>query len=321
MTTIRTRVSQDELTPGYRPSFQWSFLHPRHWGTWISILLLSLLALLPWKIRDPIAGFLGLHIGRKVKKARHRARVNLTLCFPELTEQEREEKIDAMFTVAAKVVLAMGELLFRSRRHLQQRTEVFGQENIDKEVEAGNPVIILVPHCWAIDFPAIYWASLGLPVAALMQPQHRQPVFDWLISCQRLQYGGICYAREGGLKPYFRAVKSGFLGYYLPDEDFGPEQSQFTDFFATQKATFSGLGKIAKLTGASVVPMIPVYNTTNGKFEIHISPALEPLPGPDAQHDANLLASALEKMVAPYPEQYMWNLQLLKTRPDGSKPY
>ncbi|KDM90655.1 lauroyl-Kdo(2)-lipid IV(A) myristoyltransferase [Photobacterium galatheae] len=321
MTTVQNRLSQDELPPGYHPTFQWSFLHPRHWGTWISIFFLGLFALLPWRIRDRIAGFVGLHIGRRVKKSRHRARVNLTLCFPELSETEREAKIDQMYSVASQVVLAMGELLFRSRKHLQQRTQVFGQEHLDKELAADKSVIILVPHCWAIDFPAIFWASLGLPVVGLIKPQHRQPVFDWLISCQRLQYGGICYARDGGLKPYIRAIKSGFLGYYLPDEDFGPEQSQFTDFFATKKATFSGLGKIAKLTNASVIPMIPVYNTENGKFEIHISPVLNPLPGPDAQHDANLLAEALEKMVAPYQEQYMWNLQLLKTRPDGSKPY
>ena len=37
------------------------------------------------------------------------------------------------------------------------------------------------------------------------------------------------------------------MGYYLPDEDFGAEQSVFVDFFATYKATLPGLNKMAKL--------------------------------------------------------------------------
>ncbi|MCW8329589.1 lauroyl-Kdo(2)-lipid IV(A) myristoyltransferase [Photobacterium sp. SDRW27] len=306
----------------YDPKFQWSFLHPKHWGTWLSLLLLMLLALLPWRIRDPIAGFLGKQIGRHIKKARHRARVNLELCFPEKSAKQREVMIDNMYTSAAQVIMAMGDLSLRSRKYLQQRTEVFGQEHLDEVVAADRRVIMLVPHCWAIDFPAIYWASLGLPVAAMMKPQHRQPVYDWLISRQRLQYGGRCHARQDGIKHYLRSIKEGYMGYYLPDEDFGLEQSMFTDFFATKKATFSGLGKIARLTGAAIVPMMPVYNDSTGKIEIHISPEIKKLPSGDSQQDANLLAQALEEMVKSYPEQYMWVLQLLKTRPDSTiNPY
>ncbi|MDO6706283.1 lauroyl-Kdo(2)-lipid IV(A) myristoyltransferase [Photobacterium sp. 1_MG-2023] len=317
-----SRTIKPLTNQGYRPRFQWSFLHPKHWGTWISIGFLMLFALIPWQVRDPIAGKLGKFIGRRAKKARQRAQVNLTLCFPEQNPAQREAMIDDMFAVATQVILAMGELTFKSKSHLQNRTLVVGREHLDRLIEEDRPLIMLVPHAWAIDFPGIYWASLGLPIAALMKPQHRQPVYDWLISKQRLQYGGACYTREEGLKPYLKAIKQGYMGYYLPDEDFGPEQSQFTDFFATKKATFAGLGKIVRMTGATVVPMMPVYNAETGKFEIHISPALEELPTNDLQRDAEILAHSLESMVAPTPSQYMWNLRLLKTRPDNEpNPY
>ncbi|WP_158262683.1 lauroyl-Kdo(2)-lipid IV(A) myristoyltransferase [Photobacterium sanctipauli] len=314
--------AQQNNSSTYQPTFQWSFLHPKHWGTWFSLLVLIIFALLPWKVRDPIAGFIGKHIGRYIKKARHRARVNLQLCFPEKSDSEREAMIDEMYSSAAQVILAMGDLSLRSKKHLQERTEVFGQEHLDKVTQANRRVIMLVPHSWAIDFPAIYWASLGLPVAAMMKPQHRQPVFDWVISRQRLQYGGRCHARQDGIKHYLRSVKEGYMGYYLPDEDFGPEQSMFTDFFATKKATFSGLGKIARLTDAAIVPMMPVYNKKAGKIEIHIQPEITGLNSKDLQQDANLLAQSLEEMVGPYPDQYMWILQLLKTRPNTNiSPY
>lgn len=319
---IPLRVLDPRPPSGYDPQFQWHFLHPKHWGTWLATGFLLLFALLPWQVRDPIAAFLGRQIGRIAKKARQRAQVNLTLCFPEQTPADRETMIDDMFAVAAQVVLGMGELSLKSRRHLQKRTQVFGENHLNRLLEQDKKIILLVPHCWAIDFPAIYLASVNLPIVGMIKPQHRQPIYDWLISKQRLQYGGACYTRQEGLKPYIKAIKEGYLGYYLPDEDFGPEQSQFTDFFATKKATFSGLGKIARITSATILPMMPVYNATTGKFEIHIHPPIDALPTGDQQLDATLLAEALENMVSPYPTQYMWNLRLLKTRPNQEpNPY
>ncbi len=53
---------------------------------------------------------------------------------------------------------------------------------------------------------------------------------------QRVQYGGRVYERSGGIKPFIKSIREGYLGYYLPDEAFGPEHSVFVDFFATQKS-------------------------------------------------------------------------------------
>ena len=65
------------------------------------------------------------------------------------------------------------------------------------------------------------------------------------------------------------------MGYYLPDEDFGAEQSVFVDFFSTYKATLPGLNKMAKLAKAVVIPMIPRYNAKSGKYEMEIRPPMQ----------------------------------------------
>ncbi|MGR5542765.1 lauroyl-Kdo(2)-lipid IV(A) myristoyltransferase, partial [Vibrio campbellii] len=83
--------------------------------------------------------------------------------------------------------------------------------------------ILLVPHSWAIDIPAILLASKGLPVSAMANNQ-KNLVLDWLMHKQRVQYGGRVYDRSGGIKPFIKSVKDGYLGYYLPDQDHGPEQ-------------------------------------------------------------------------------------------------
>ena len=47
------------------------------------------------------------------------------------------------------------------------------------------------------------------------------------------------------LNLFLNHVRKGEMGYYLPDEDFGAEQSIFVDFFGTYKATLPGLNKMA----------------------------------------------------------------------------
>jgi membrane-associated protein len=51
-------------------------------------------------------------------------------------------------------------------------------------------------------------------------------------------------------------MKSGRPLYYLPDMDFGSKESIFVPFFGVQTATISGLSRLARLAGATVVPCV-----------------------------------------------------------------
>lgn len=100
---------------GYEPHFSWSYLKPKYWGVWLGILALLLLAFVPFRLRDKLAAKLGVFIGHKAKKQRKRAQINLQYCFPQWTEQQREQVIDEMFAVLAQVMLGIGEIAVRSK--------------------------------------------------------------------------------------------------------------------------------------------------------------------------------------------------------------
>ena len=78
---------------------------------------------------------------------------------------------------------------------------------------------------------------------------------------------------------------------------------------------------MARLSKAKVVPILPAYNDKTGKYEVHILPALENFPTGDEEQDARAMNKAIEDLVTPRPEQYMWNLSLLKTQRDGREIY
>lgn len=304
--------------PGYMPKFRWSFLLPQYWGIWLGIFALLLLGLLPYRIRDYIAAKLGVIIGHKAKKQRRRAEINLKHCFPQWNEQQREEVIDKMFIVVTQVMLGIGEVAIRSKKHLHQRCEFIGWQEIEKVQAEGHNIIFMVPHGWAIDTAGIMMHSYGLPIMAMYNP-HRNPLVDWLWTKVRLRFGGGAHPRQNGIKPFLTKVRNGEMGYYLPDEDYGEELSVYTPFFATEKATLPGLYKMAKVTKAKILPMFPRYDAKKGKYIFDIHAPLELTKDP--AQSARAMNEKIEEFVTPNPEQYVWILRLLKTQKNGEDIY
>ena len=303
---------------GYEAHFSWSYLKPQYWGIWFGIFFLLLLAFVPFRLRDKLAGKLGIWIGHKAKKQRTRAQTNLQYCFPHWTEQQREQVIDKMFAVVAQVMFGIGEIAIRSKKHLQKRSEFIGLEHIEQAKAEGKNIILMVPHGWAIDASGIILHTQGMPMTSMYNP-HRNPLVDWLWTITRQRFGGKMHARQNGIKPFLNHVRKGEMGYYLPDEDFGAEQSVFVDFFGTYKATLPGLNKMAKLSKAVVIPMFPRYNAEAGKYEMEIHPAMN--LSDDPEQSARAMNEEIESFVTPKPEQYVWILQLLRTRKDGEDLY
>ncbi|MEZ9699158.1 lauroyl-Kdo(2)-lipid IV(A) myristoyltransferase [Vibrio sp. 10N.261.46.E12] len=318
MSNNETKNSIDNYL--HNPTFQWSFLHPKHWGTWVAIFFGIVFAFIPPKARDGLARKLSTFVVKKNGRVVRRSQVNLKYCFPNKTNEERQKILEETFVKAAQYMLGYSEFIVRSTKHNQKRGVMIGEENLLPLLDAGDNVIILAPHAWAVDYPAVMLAAKGYKVTTIMKPQ-RNPIGDWLMHVQRMQYGGRIFARSAGVKPFVRSIKDGYLGYWLPDEDHGPVNSVFVPFFATEKATLKGFGKMARLSKAKVIPILPAYNDKTSKYEVHILPAIENFPSGNEEIDARAMNQAIEELLLPHPEQYMWNLPLLKTQRDGSEIY
>ncbi|ENM3911939.1 lauroyl-Kdo(2)-lipid IV(A) myristoyltransferase [Vibrio cholerae] len=313
------KTERNDFDPkAYNPTFQWRFLAPKYWGTWLAVLLALPLALLPLGVQQWLAKLIAQKMTQSHRGPAHRARVNFELCFPEKSFQEREILIEKTLYTAALFFLRFSLLSLCSAKWLERGCQIKGLEILRHHIDNNENVILMVPHSWAIDVPAILLASMGMPVSAMAKKQKNE-VADWLMHKQRVQYGGRVYERSGGIKPFLKSIRDGYIGYYLPDQDHGPEQSVFVDFFATRKATLSGLGKIAKLSRSTVLPLFAAMNTEDGTFTIEILPAFELNKG--EEQDARTTNQTIEYFVEHKPEQYMWILQLLYSQQDGQNYY
>lgn len=304
----------------YNPTFQWHFLKPKYWATWLLVFVSIPIALLPLSFRFKLSKLLANRLFKLRKGTILNAWVNLKLCFPDKTEQEREQILKDTLITAGVFMSGFGLLTLRGKSWLQNQCSINGLEHISTLQNDNQKAILLVPHTWAIDIPAILLASKGMPVSAMAKKQKNE-VLDWLMHRQRVQYGGRVYERSGGVKPFIKSVRDGYLGYYLPDQDHGPEHSIFVDFFAVKKATLPGLGKLSKVCKASIIPVYAMIDANTGRYIINIEPPFENFPNESEELDARAMNAFIERSASKNPEQYMWILRLLKTQPDGKNYY
>lgn len=308
-----TEKRNDFDPKAYHPTFQWGFLTPKYWGLWLAIILLLPIILLPKKFHIWLASKIAHKLAEKRRGTVLNIWVNLSLCFPDKDDAEKEQILRDCLTTAGAFLLSFPLISIFGKRYLEKNTKINGLEHITKLQDQGDNILLLAPHTWAIDVLPILLAAHSSPVVAMIK-QQKNLVGDWLMHRQRIQFGGRIYERRAGIKPYLKSVREGYIGYYLPDQDHGKEQSLFVNFFGNKKATLPGISKLAKVSRATVVPSFTAYNIETGQYEVTILPPWSDFPSDDLHDDARKMNRFIEQQLREMPEQYMWILQIFRTQ-------
>ena len=98
-----------------QPRFQLRFLSFRYWPQWAMILLMGICTLLPRNISLWLGDRLGNSFRTRNHKRRKIAETNLRLCFPGLSEQQREVLLNRHFRLYGRAVIDLG-LVWWGRR-------------------------------------------------------------------------------------------------------------------------------------------------------------------------------------------------------------
>lgn len=299
----------------YDTRFQLEYLKPAYWSTWLAIGSLWLIMFLPAFMLDALAKRLG-DLFRNINKKRRRiARKNIDLCFPDLTEEEKKELVRRSFRHQARSVLYYGLIWWAPRKVLEKRIVIKGQEHIENSLKNNRSVIVMAAHSLGLE-AAVSAVASRYPVSGPFKPMKNR-LIDWCVAKGRSRYGSFIYAREAGLRPIIKDVRSGCTMFYLPDEDLGKDRCIFAPFFGVEKATVPVLGRLSKSCNADVLPCMVCYDETRYQYIVHILPALKQFPAGDDYVDTVSMNQSLEEIIRLCPAQYFWVMKLFKTRPNG----
>jgi KDO2-lipid IV(A) lauroyltransferase len=276
-------------------------------------LLFGLYRLLPSTTLGRLGELLGLLLYALAASRRAVGATNLRLCFPELSEPQRRRLLKAHFRALGRASLLESVSWWGSREEVERLVRLEGLEHF--EAHAGRPLILLTPHFLGLNTGGVRLTLLPYRFAS-MYSRIRNPHVDRLMRHARSRFGqSLLISRHEGIKPALRAIRQGMPFYYLPDQDFGRRDAIFVPFFGVPTATVTALPRLARITGARVVPCI-VRQEAAG-YVVRFLPAWEDFPGKDVESDTRRMNAFIEEQVRAMPEQYFWLHRRFKTRPPG----
>jgi KDO2-lipid IV(A) lauroyltransferase len=282
------------------------------------VLFLSwLLHFLPLTLLAPIGQGVGMLLYALGRERRRVARINLHLCFPGLSEREREALLRRHFRAFGRSLVEYGILWWSPKERVQRLVRVEGLENW--QAAAGKPVIWLAPHFVGLDMGGVRLTTEFPLVSIYSRQKHAR--FDRLLRHGRTRFGDTTlFSRQDGIRPVVKALRGGLPFYYLPDQDFGARDSLFVPFFGVPAATITGLSRLARATGAVVVPCVTRQLPGGAGYVLKFHPPWEDFPGTDIESDTRRMNAFIEACVREMPEQYFWLHKRFKTRPPGEAP-
>ena len=287
----------------------------------LAVALFWLLHWLPLPWQAAIGAGVGELLYRFASRRRHIVMVNLRLCFPELDVTERQRIARAHFRALGRSILERGLAWWASAARLKRMIRLEGAERLRTLLDEGRPVMLLAPHFLGLDMGG---ARIAMEFDSVsIYARQKNPVFDrWLLH-GRSRFGDqLLLSRQDGVRGTVKAMKAGRPFYYLPDMDYGREDSIFVPFFGVPAATITGLSRLSRLARAAVVPCVTRMLPGGGGYVVELGEAWVDFPTADVEADTVRMNRWIESVVRTMPEQYYWVHRRFKTRPVGEpRPY
>jgi KDO2-lipid IV(A) lauroyltransferase len=157
-------------------------------------------------------------------------------------------------------------------------------------------------------------------VSSLYRPQ-RNAMMDALILRGRSRFAASQIPRDN-VRMLIRRLQKNEAVLYMPDQTYLGNQSKLIPFFGEPAMTNIATSKIAKISGAKVLPYWFRRAPDERHYEVEICPPLESFPTDDPIADTQRLVGLLEERIRVTPEQYLWVYKKFKRRPAGyADPY
>ncbi len=277
------------------------------------VLFMRLLSHLPLAGVRALGTVLGWLLYYLVLPRRRVALINLALCFPEQTLEQRRRLARENFIYFAQAWLDRSWLWHADEATVRARLHLHGALT---GLTGTEPVVLFAPHFVGLDAG---WTALTLALprsfTTIYTDQSDRTVNDWILKGRQRFGRARLFGRIEGVKTIVSALREGAPLYLLPDMNFGPEESIFVPFYGVQAATVPSLSRFARLGRAKVVPV--VTKLTPQGYAVEVLPVWMDFPTNDMEADTALMNARLEGYINALPDQYYWVHKRFKTRPPG----
>jgi lauroyl/myristoyl acyltransferase len=275
----------------------------------IAEVISRIVAWLPDRVRDGIADRAGDIWVRLTPVYRANVIANLTQVLgPKTPQAELEAKARRIFRMSAR---NFGELLRLKHLTPDQLIALVPISVKDLAVlhdahERGQGVIVATVHMGAFDLLGHAIAAQGVPMTVITGRTTSRFVFDGVTHLRHSHLVTMVEPAPGGVRRVIRALRRGEIAGFVVDYDFFQNGLPMT-FFGRETTLPPGAIRIARDTGALVVPMFPRRGPRG--HELSVGEPFEVPKSADIDADVaagmELLKLRLEEGIGANPDQWV----------------
>jgi len=281
------------------------------------VLIAKGIARLPQSLFLALGAILSVLFWPVLASRRRVARINLSLCFPELDDRARNKLLRANMRNTVIGALELLRAWYAPGNTLRGLAEIDGLDRLRDALAEGHGVLLFTGHFTHTELAVrLISEALDRPVRTVIR-RHNSLCLETAYETARAKVFGPTIAKKD-VRGLLRALQSGEAVTYSADQNF-TYQAVFAPFFGVPAATLASTSDLVRRSGARVLPLW-FFRDERGRYQIEIAAPWSDWPSEDRERDAVRYMQELERVVRRHPEQYLWVHRRFKTRPEGMSP-
>jgi KDO2-lipid IV(A) lauroyltransferase len=290
------------------------FWAPKYWLSWLAYAWMRAIVLLPFSWQLWVGKRLGRVLHVVIYPRRHVAEQNLTVCFPKLSDQERNALRRSHFESIGASVAEMAMAWYGSKQTIRDLIRVEGEEYLRDALAKGKGVILFCAHFTTVEFFSPALEQLCPHVCAMYRIQ-RDEMINVIMTRGRRRSVDELFQKDSS-RAMVRSLAENSVVWYAADQSYRRKYSALVPFFGVPAMTNTATSRLAKISGATVLTYFGRRLPDDSGYVLSIGAPLENFPSDDLVEDTTRLMKELETYVRQCPEQYCWIHKRFKGRPE-----
>ncbi|MBT5795814.1 MAG: lysophospholipid acyltransferase family protein [Porticoccaceae bacterium] len=284
-------------------------------------LILCILKSISW-LPLPVARVVGKALGALIVilnlQPLRTAKINLALCYPEMSKQDIKR-------LSAKRMSHLAQALFETPKVWragnvgvgEKILAIKGLELFETLLLEGLGTILVIPHQGNWEVIGL-WASQQAAMTSLYDPPRMVELEAWIKTSREQAGATLVPTNLRGVAALIKALQRGEITGILPDQQPPPNSGDFAPFLGIQTQTMTLIHKLLQRSGSRALMCTALR--VRGGWEIHFLPVARQIYSDDQQTSLAALNQGVEAIIALAPEQYQWEYKRFRARPDGEPP-